>query len=391
MLRYVFNAPSHVRCSLLYLVGKGRCLSSIEGQLSSSLFIEPLLASLKLSISTAHSWSHMKLVLLELATCYGDLDIRIEGLQEVERMRLSSMYTTTAARVSGMLANLLEYSLSLVSEKPATLPADVNEILNGIIITNRLVTTEKRSIAPRDIYFHFRSVIQSCDSLWKDGFEWDLCQDLHAVLNKGHANYNINCVVSKLPDIQSYLPIDESVTTAWRLDGGSFPPSYIGYIVLGAIVAGAPPKDKKKPVAAVVTVCKPREAILKKINVSPEAATVLSVRATKLSQRCDDSMSSLLAKEAIDLLRDISEVLTTSATAILKAEIEEEANQITINVHFYGQSESLVIPITKCLLLGISKIFDVHHDVNSATDNAICSFMHSLFEFKAGIAILDAK
>lgn len=331
---------------------------------NSSLYMGPQILALKIAQSCAHSWSFMRHICIELASIYGDLTSPIDNMVGSDRLKHSSFYVSMAAKLSTQLAFVME-STALIEKGGEKSP-----VLQSLI--------GKDELTSRDLQFFLRDLLGRKTDIHRGSFEWELTQDIHALLAKNYSAYAAACCF-KASDPAQYSIMNDCIFTVWQPEpdrGG-----YMVYFVLGSVAIGAPQlplKDKKKSaqtLTAMQTSTRPKEKLCKRCYVDVESFKSISSKALKLVRSFEDASALELVSSGMkDLLLTIA--LWANRT-VESAEAVDIAGVATIKVKFELEPEAISVSVSKAVAIIFVRCFDFSRDGDSIVDQAVCLFFHA--------------
>jgi len=255
VLRHVVYPSSYVRLNLLLGAGATRKhATSMRGsdpfiakqndpELDLSEYIlSPLRTSLELGVfGSLHPWQNMRSSCIELVDLFGDSSISISIPPDI-RLKLATMYLITSIKLSGQDLMVKDNILNLLASSPTmngSVSKEISDILTACSSSSAplpddpslaaagaggkgakappkgaAVSAPSTGLSGRDALFLLANLQRECNPILKDGYEYDLCCDLHNLLKKDFESYRTKCLLAGVPDPAAQLTITVSSLSA---------------------------------------------------------------------------------------------------------------------------------------------------------------------------------
>lgn len=411
VLRYALFASSDVRVTLLMHSGKSR-LANIENQKSvdADIFLKPLQVALDIAIKTTHPWDIMKAICIQLIESYGDQTISMKKMDQGMRLKMAVQFLLMAIKLSNQSNLVNRYSLNLTSDKVfTTITDEISNILNQCSSSSATIPADSGNSAAssdvqsasakgakppakgaaananavvngptgRDALFLFSSFMRELDSLRFDGFERNLCCDLHHLFKRAYPPYTTQCTFTGLPDPAAVLPVPlgsvsvlwspvqcpkEQVTTEVEGHNKSLYSHVTTYFLLGAkeipppvVVAptgkgaAGKPAANAAPVIASAMSSPPPEPVLTKLTLHRPAVIYVEKRLRDIRALLIDAIDRKATDDIARCAKDYAEVMEHVVELLKKGFIDgldesvhammvNDSSTAVINHHTHGHA-----------------------------------------------------
>ena len=374
----------------------------------------------------AHSWKIMANVCMELVECYGNTRLDFDSPEEINRLKMASLYLITACKLKNQYAVVLKSPLKLCtvtsSGNPAATPMPLSEPLTSkhlIALLNSFTSSSSTASyvtrvdkenslnvstasSGRDALCFVSSIVRERDELWQDGVVYDACIDTHHLLRVQYPSYNASCCLSAaaLPSLSSELAVPVGgVYSYWLSMNEPIPEvsdtpktspmkasmkativdpearslfnNFTGYFLLGF---GADGTTSEQPFLTKVVLHRKEVVSLEQDfrDLRTQLAKAVINTVTGLKDSCNT-----LGSLCCNIVRMVSVSNKTKATAKFESiEISESAMEVEITVTpNHGDSSSCKLSLSDATILLLGNCFTNGTCVDSVVDSSVCTFL----------------